>query len=143
MVHHISIKNSLKLYRQQTIPRQLQMHKVLNDRKILYYKDVNSFQNDLQMQHNFNEIATGGFKEHVCKKNTVKSKTLRMLQKEENKVTSLSPGFYKATVKGVSTWYTDRHNKAREQKTEPRNRPHQIQNLTCKLAGFAHHRRKV
>lgn len=76
-------------------------------------------------------------------KNTVKSKTLRMLQKEENKVTSLSPGFYKATVKGVSTWYTDRHNKAREQKTEPRNRPHQIQNLTCKLAGFAHHRRKV
>lgn len=59
------------------------------------------------MQHNFNEIATGGFKEHVCKKNTVKSKTLRMLQKEEDKVTSLSPGFYKATVKGVSTWYTD------------------------------------
>ena len=95
------------------------------------------------MPHNFNEIATGGFKELVCKKkNTAKSKTLRMLQKEENKVTSLSPSFYKATViKGVLTWYTEGQNKARERKREPRNRPHQIQNLTCKLAGLFHCRK--
>lgn len=54
------------------------------------------------------------------KKNTVKSKTLRMLQKEENKVTSLSPSFYKATViKGVLTWYTEGQNKARERRENP------------------------
>ena len=61
-------KEQFKTVQTKTIPRQLQMHKILNDRKILFYKYVNSLQNDLQMQHNFNEIARGGFKELVCKK---------------------------------------------------------------------------
>lgn len=143
MVHHISINNSLKLYRQKQYLDSCRCIKFSTTERFFSI----SMSILCRMIYRCNTISMKLQQEvsrNLFVKKIVKSKILRMLQKEENKVSSLSPGFYNATViKGVSIWYTDGHNKAREQNREPRNRPHQIQNLTCKLAGFAHHRRKV